>query len=149
MAENAGFVQGGLDRVNEAYRSLDAQVQKIQKELRSRRRSLESQLQAGRKSLQKQVTSGRKTLEKRTRRQISELRRASLLKRARALSEGANQRLEEGVGSLLGLLRIASRSELSRIDRKLDQIARKLREIDKERGAAPKRRPTNGSAAHL
>lgn len=149
MAENASFVQGGIDRVSEAYRTLDARVQKLQKELNSRRRSFESQIQTSRKNLQKQVASGRKNFEKRTRKQLSELRRAHLVRRALAIPSDANQRLEAGVGQLLGLLRIASKSELSRIDRKLDQLNRKLREIEKERSAGPRRRGPNGSAAHL
>lgn len=147
MAENSSFVQGGIDRVSEAYRTLDARVQKLQKELHSRRRSFEHQLETGRKNLRKQVATGRKSFEKRTRKQLAELRRASLVRRALALPSDANQRIEEGVGQLLGLFRIASKSELSRIDRKLEQINRKLRELEKERSAAPRRRSANGSAA--
>lgn len=149
MAESSSFVQEGIDRVSEAYRTLDGRVQKLQKELNSRRRSFEHQVEAGRKNLRKQVASGRKSFEKRTRQQFAELRRVSLVRRALALPNDANQRIEASVGQLLGLFRIASKSELSRIDRKLDQINRKLREIEKERSASPRRRSANGSTALL
>jgi hypothetical protein len=149
MADNLSFVQGGIDRVSEAYRTLDERVQKLQKGLNQRRRSFERDLEAGRKSLRKQVASGRKSFEKRTRKQISELRRVGLVQRALAFPADANQRIEESVGQLLGLFRIASTSELSRIDRKLDQITRKLKEIEKGRSSAPRRRAVNGSTAIL
>jgi hypothetical protein len=149
MADNAGLVQGGIDRVSEAYRTLDARVQKLQKDLNHRRRSFERELEAGRKNLRKQVASGRKSIERRTRKQIQGLRRTSLFQRALALPSDANQRLEDGFGQLLGLFRIASKSELSRIDRKLDQINRKLKAIEKGRSSAPRRRSANGAATAL
>ena len=54
MAGQASLLQEGVDRFNHAVRSID--VQRIQKQIQTRRRSFERQL-----------TSGRKNIEKRTR----------------------------------------------------------------------------------
>ena len=143
MPENGSFVQGGFDRVSEAYRSLDERVQRLQRDLRSRRKLLEKQLGSGRKSLEKQVLSGRRTLERRTRKQLNELKRSELVKRAQSLQRGARGQLESKLSGVLGIFQIASKTDLHRIDRKLGQINRKLRELEGTR--RPRR--SNGSAA--
>ena len=61
----------------------------------------------------------------------SELRNSTAVKRAEELREDASTRLESQIESLFGLLRIASASEVSRLERKVDQLNRKLRELEK------------------
>lgn len=140
MAEQASLVQEGVDRFREAFDSLD--LQQVQKQLNQRRRRLE-----------KQIASGRREWEKRTRRQVkrlqSELRKNSvvkqlrgnaLIKRIQALPSDASRQLESGVDGLLSVLRIASKADLQRIDRRLGQISRKLKDIERTRrtnGGAP------------
>lgn len=135
MAQQASFVQEGVDRFNEAFHSLEDELQRIQKRVQSRRRSIERQL-----------SSGRKNLEKRTRKQLSQLRsdlrRNPVARRARSWAEEAARQAENGLDSILGVFQIASKSDVQRIDRRLSQLNRKLKELERVKKA-------NGDAAQL
>ncbi len=133
MSEQVNFVQEGVDRFNAAFERIDGERLRLQKQIRARRKSFE-----------KQITSGRRDFEKRTRKQVkrlrTELRRYPAVKRAERLQADARRQIEERVDRFLALLPIASRSELERIDRKLDRISRKLKEMEQPRrgnGGAP------------
>jgi hypothetical protein len=115
----ANFVQDGVDRVSEAVRSLPDEVQRVQKRLQARR----------------------KTVEKRTRKEVRriqrEFERNAWVKRARSLANDATRQIESRVDDVLGLLQIASKNDVQRMDRKLNQITRKLKEMEhKGNGAA-------------
>ncbi len=126
MSEQVSFVQEGVDRFNAAIERIDEARLRLQKQLRTQRKSFE-----------KQITSGRRDFEKRTRKQVkrlrTELRRYPLVKRAEQLQVDARQQIEEGVDRVLGVFQIASKSDLVRIDRKLDRISRKLKDIEQPR----------------
>ncbi len=117
MAEQATLVKNGVDRFQSAFRSIDQEVQRLQKQLRTRRRSIE-------KRTQKQVD-----------RVLGEIRKNSFAKRARALRVDAVRQIENSVGNVLGVLSIASKNDIQRIDRKLTQLNRKLRDIEKTKGS--------------
>jgi polyhydroxyalkanoate synthesis regulator phasin len=53
------------------------------------------------------------------------------VKRAESIRRDAESLIEEQVESLLGLLRLASVSEVTRLERKVDQLSRRLRELEK------------------
>lgn len=126
MAEQASLVQEGVDRFREAFESLD--LQRMQKQLTQRRKRIE-----------KQFASGRRQWERRTRKQVrrfqTELRRNSLVKRAQSLQKDATRQVESGIDGLLASLRIASRGDIDRLDRKLGQINRKLKDLERTRRA--------------
>ena len=124
MAEQASIVQEGVDRVRAAFGSLEDEFGRVQRRLRARRRDLE-----------KQLRSGRKDIEKRTRKLRSEVLGSPALKRIDTLRKDVQQQLVDGADNLLRLLQIASRNDVERIDRKLSQLSRKLREIEEARGA--------------
>ena len=72
----------------------------------------------------------------------SEVRRSGWLKQAQARQKNAEKRFRSGVDAFLGTFQIASKSDLERIDRKLGQLGRKLKEFERVRksnGAAPTR----------
>ncbi len=126
MSEQVSFVQEGVDRFNTAFERIDEERLRLQKQIRARRKSFE-----------KQVTSGRRDFEKRTRKQVkrlrTELRRYPVVKRVERLQADARRQIEENVDRLLSLLPIASRSDLQRIDRKLERISRKLKDLEQPR----------------
>jgi hypothetical protein len=126
MAEQVSFVQEGVDRVNATFRSIDEEFERVQK-----------RLQARRKSIEKQLASSRRDLEKRTRKQVKklrgEMRKNPLVKRAQTLREDAAKQFESSVESVLGAFQIASKSDLTRIDRRLSSLNRKLKELESER----------------
>ena len=126
MAEQPNLVQDGVDRFNTAFESLGDEVERLQREFQSRRKSFE-----------KQLTDGRKKFEKQTRKQVtrieSEFRKNPLVKRAEELRSDVVKQIEDGAGRLLGALQIASKGDLQRVDRKLNQLTRKLKEIERAR----------------
>jgi hypothetical protein len=115
--------------VRSAAESLDQGFRRFQKRFDLQRKNLE-------KSLEHQ----RKVIERRTQRQLERLlarvRESKLAHRAETLREDAAQRLETGASALLGALQIASKGDLDRIDRKLSQLTRKLKDIEKNGATA-------------
>jgi hypothetical protein len=130
MADQASLMQEGVDRFREAFESLD--LDRVQRRLAQRRKRIE-----------KQLASGRKTWERRTRKQVrrvqTELRKNSLVKRVQELQKDAARQIESTVDGMLSTLRIASRRDVDRLDRKLGQISRKLKDLERTRR-------TNGEA---
>jgi hypothetical protein len=126
MPEQPNLVQDGVDRFNAAFESLGDEVERLQREFQSRRKSFE-----------KQLTDGRKKFEKQTRKQVnrieSEFRKNPLVKRAEELRSDVAKQIEDGAGRLLSALQIASKNDLQRVDRKLNQLTRKLKEIERAR----------------
>ena len=122
MAAQTSIVQEGVDRVRAAFGTLEDEFERVQRQLRARRRGIE-----------KQLRSGRKDLEKRTRKLRTEVLGSSPVKRLDTLRKDAQRQIEDRVGNLLGVLQIASKSDVERIDRKLTQLNRKLREIEEAR----------------
>lgn len=124
MAEQASLMQEGVDRFREAFDSLD--LQRVQRQLSQRRKQIE-----------KQIASGRRQWERRTRRQVkrvqTELRNNSLVKRVQELQKNASRQLGSGIDGILGALRIASRGDVDRLDRRLGQISRKLKDLERTR----------------
>ncbi len=124
MAEQTSLMQEGVDRFREALESLD--LDRVQRQLAQRRKRIE-----------KQLANGRRTWERRTRKQVkrlqTELRKSSLVKRVQSLQQGAARQLEERVDGVLSVLRIASRGDVDRLDRKLGQIHKKLRDLERTR----------------
>jgi 23S rRNA pseudoU1915 N3-methylase RlmH len=131
MAQQANFVQEGVDRVREAVSSIESDFQRVQKRV-------EKQLNARRKSIEKQVKARRKNIERRTQKQVrrlrTELKKNPYVKRAQGVMDDATKQWESGVDSVLGALQVASRRDVTRIDRKLNQINRKLRDLEKAKG---------------
>jgi hypothetical protein len=142
MAE-ANIVQDGIDRFRDAFGSLEDEMERVQRQLRARRRKLEKQLNANRKDLEKRIDSGRKGLEKRAKKIQAEVRKNPAVKRFESIRKDAEKRLEAGAETVLSALQIASKSDVQRIDRKISQLNRKLKEMEK---AKAKAKTTNGHA---
>jgi hypothetical protein len=122
MAEQATLVQEGVDRVRAAFGTLEDEFANVQRRLRARRRDLE-----------KQLRNGRKDLEKRGRKLRAEVLANPTLKRLDGLRKDVQRQIEDAADTLLGALQIASKADVERIDRKLSQLSRKLREIEESR----------------
>lgn len=129
MSQRSGFFESGLDRIRETVESASKELRRVQKQVDARRKALEKRVATQRRALEKRA-------QQRFDRVASRLRRSSLLKNAEAVREGATRQIEAGVESMLQALQIASRSDLERIDRKLSQLSRKLKDIEKGSEAA-------------
>ena len=134
MSEQTSRVREGIERMGSAFERIPSELQRVQRELQKRRRTFERQLAGGRRDLEKRT----REIEKRTRKQVQRLRteigRIPLGRRVDELRSGAEKALERSVDLFLGVLQIASKSDLERIDKKLGQMSRKLKEIERTRG---------------
>jgi hypothetical protein len=135
MTEQASIVQEGIDRFRDAFGNLEDELERVQKQIRTRRRRFEKQLDANRSAIEKRISSGRKDLEKRTRKLREDVRKNRAFQRLDSLRKDATRRYEEGVESLLGLLQIASKGDVQRIDRKISQLSRKLKDMEQQKKA--------------
>ena len=135
MAEQTNLVHEGVDRFNAAFESLGDEVDRLQKRVQMRRKEFE-----------KQLTDRRKRIEKRTRKQVdrieSELRKDPIMKRLQGLRKDAVRQIESGVDSVMDALPIATKSDLKRVERKISQISRKVKDLERVRKA-------NGEGAHI
>ena len=125
MAE-ANFIQEGIDRVESAFENLEKEYKRLSKRAEKRRKEFEKQA------------------ERRIKRLQTELRKNPVVKRAEALRDDARKAAQEQVETVLGSLSIATRGEVRRLDRKVSQLSRKIRELEEKKPAA--RRATATSA---
>jgi Skp family chaperone for outer membrane proteins len=134
MAEQTSFVREGFERVSSAFERIPEELQRVQREIQKRRKTFERQLAGSRRDLGKRT----REIEKRTRRQVervrAEIRRLPLAKRVDRLRTEAERAFERSVDAFLGVLQIASKSDLDRIDKKLGQMSRRLKEMERARG---------------
>lgn len=123
MAQQS-LVDTGVERVRSVVHDANRRIQKLQKQIDVRRKSVGKELSTRRRKLEQQT-------QKEVSRMVARAQKLPLVKRAATLREDASRQIESGVERVLGVLQIASRGELERIDRKLSQISRKLRELEK------------------
>jgi hypothetical protein len=145
MARNQGLIEEGRERVEGALKDMTRDWKRLQKRADQGRKQFEQRAQREVRRLQTEIRKSplvkraeeqRKLIERRARKLSNELRNSSAVKRAESLRKEAETRLEEQLESLFGLLRIASASEVTRLERKVDQLTRKLRELEKGAQAA-------------
>ena len=112
MAE-ANFIEEGMDRIENAFRSIERDFKRLQKRADRRRRQFERQA------------------EKRVKQFQSDIRKNSVVKRAEDLRSDAVKAVEEQVDTLLANLRIATHAEVHKLERKVAQLNKKVRELEK------------------
>lgn len=123
MAQQS-LVETGVESVRSVVHDANRRIQKLQKQIDVRRKSVEKELSTRRRRLEQRT-------QKAVDRVVARAQKLPLVKRAATLREQASRQIESGVETVLGVFQIASRGELERIDRKLSQISRKLRELEK------------------
>jgi len=134
MAQSSNVIQEGVDRFRDAFGSFEDELARVQKQLQARRKKIEKRFESGRKDLEKRIASERKRLERRTQKLRSELGKNPTVKRLETMRKDATKQFEQGVTDVLGALQIASKSDLQRIDRKISQLNKKLKEMDGAKG---------------
>lgn len=112
MKQETNILDTGLARLREAVGSLEDEVERLQGEFRTRQ----------------------KDFEKRTEKLRTEIRDSNAVKQLEELRERATRQVEEKLGDLLASLKIASKDDVRRIDRRLRQLNRKLKDLDKSSG---------------
>jgi hypothetical protein len=113
MAE-ANFIEDGIDRIENALRSIEKDFKRLQKRADKRRRQFERQA------------------EKRVKQMQSDFRNNRVVKRAEDLRGDAVKAIEDQVDVLLANLRIASQAEVHKLERRVAQLNKKVRELEKQ-----------------
>jgi vacuolar-type H+-ATPase subunit H len=129
MNERTGFIGESIDRVQNAYQSAEGEIQKFQDDLQERRQNLEKRAQKELKKLAK------------------EIRKNSVVQRAEEIQKDVSEQIQTGLGTVLGNLRIASQSDVQKIDKKLNKLNRKLNALDKALSSAGKATPSHPATA--
>jgi hypothetical protein len=109
MAQQASFIDEGIDQVKEAWSNVGGEFEKVQKNLEKRRKQFE------------------KEAEKRVKR----FEKSPLGKRIVSFREDAQKQIESNIENLLGLIPIASTNEVKRLERKIATLTRKVNAIEK------------------
>ncbi len=126
MEEHETVTEARESRINEAVQFVDDEFQRIQKELSVRRKSLE-----------KEFETKKKTVEMRTRKELKriqkELKKNPIVKRADEVRKDVTKQVETRLDSILGLMQVASRSDVQRINKKLTTLTRRLKAIEDSR----------------
>ena len=112
MAE-ANFIEEGMDRIEDAFRSIEKDFKRLQKRADRRRKQFERQA------------------EKRVKQIQTDFRKNRVVKRAEDLRGDAMKAIDAQVDSLLANLRIASQAEVLKLERKVAQLNKKVRELEK------------------
>jgi predicted nucleic acid-binding Zn-ribbon protein len=114
MAETATTRRNGFDRFNEALRNLDEEIQEFRHRVDRNRKRLEREVR------------------KRADKVRTELRKSDVFKRADKLRKDVEDQIDRGRSQVYGVFGIASKSDVDRLNRKLNQLSRKLSDITKE-----------------
>jgi phage shock protein A len=133
---DASFIQEGVGRVQSALKSLDKEYRRVQKQADARLRRVEKRAERQIKRLRAGLQ--RSPLAKRAedvRRRVEEAR-----SEAQSMFEG---RLE----AMLGTLKIATRTEIEKLERKVALLNRKLNELEGAKAARRKASPKGHAAA--
>ncbi|MDH3687133.1 MAG: phasin family protein [Myxococcales bacterium] len=113
MAE-AGLIQDGIDRVETAFGNIEKEYKRLQKRAEKRRKDFE------------------KRAEKEFKRVATEIRKNPVVKRAESIRTETRKSVEGQVEQLLGGLRIATRADVQKLDRKITQLNKKLRDLSSD-----------------
>ena len=119
MAQSQSIVDQGVDAVQDTLKSVDKEFQKLQRQVKTRRRTLERRLETRRKSFEKEAQK-----------QIKAIRKNDLVKRVETFGNDVQTQIESGVESILSAFQIASKADIQRVDRKLNRISKKLKELE-------------------
>jgi hypothetical protein len=119
MAQTESLVDQGVDRVQDALKSADKGFQRIQRRVKTQRRTIE-----------RRIEDQRKSFEKSAQKQIKELRNNDLVKRVETFGSDVQSQIESGLESILGVFQVASKADIERVERKLNRISKKLKELE-------------------
>ena len=112
MAQQTNFMDAGIDRIQDVLTSLGSDMNRLQDQVETQRKQWEKQTR-------KRVTQFRK-----------ELGETPWAKRAEKFSKDASREIESRVEDFLGTLSIASNADLKKLNRKLNQINKRLKALE-------------------
>lgn len=106
------IIDEGIERVQQAFDSANGEIEKFQKQARKTTKQLTTRYQKSAKKAQTRLFN------------------VPAVKKAEKVSKDLRKRAENNVDDFMKLLPIASDSDVKKINRKLAQISRKLKELE-------------------
>lgn len=159
MAQQSNVIEDGYDRIQEALQSVGDEIESFQKRVAKRRKTLERDTRKRVTQLRKELSPAevRKRAEKMQKdleRDLKkneyvkraqklqkdlekDIRSNALVKRAQKARKDATKQIETRIDDFLGTFQIATASDVKKLDRKLSQINRKLKELEAARASQP------------
>ena len=115
--------------------TVQEQFERLQEKMGSEYKRLQIELVKQTKSLEGKIKSGREKIEKQTQTEVARLvknwNKSPLAARAKGLRSVAGKKVEVSVDNVLDALHVASKDDLKKIDRKLNQLNKKLKALEK------------------
>jgi len=124
MAQQSTLLEDGFDRIQTAFKSVEDEVQKVQKRFETESNKLS-------KSANKRIKNIRKEMLKYPAVKQADSLRQDLSKQFQSRAKEFEKQVEGGIETVLGGLQIASQSEIDKLDKKLGRINRRLKALDK------------------
>jgi uncharacterized membrane-anchored protein YjiN (DUF445 family) len=104
----------GFDRFNEALRGLDDRLQEVRDSVEKRRKEVEKRVERFRKDVE------------------TRLRKSPVYRRVERVRRDVEEQVESTRSQVYDVFGIASKSEVEKLNRKLNAITKKLNELAKE-----------------
>ena len=141
MAQQTTLLEDGFDRIQTAFKSVEDEVQKVQKRFETESNKLS-------KSANKRIKNIRKEMLKYPAVKQADSFRQDLSKQFQSRAKEFEKQFGGGIDTVLGSLQIASQSEIDKLDKKLGRINRRLKALDKTISEATARQtpPSSPSA---
>ncbi len=124
MAQQTTVLEDGFDRIQSALRSVEDEVQKVQKRIEKRSEKFSQ-------DASERVDNFRKEMRKYPAVKQVESFGNDLSKQIQGRSKKVEKQIESGIETVLEGLQIASRGEIGKLDKKLNRINRRLKALDK------------------
>jgi hypothetical protein len=159
MAQQTGIIEESYDRLQEAFESVSEEIESLQKRVAKRRKTIEKDARKQVTRLRKELSASelvkraekfQKELERDLRKNAyvkrakkfqesleKDIEKSAFVKRARKLRKDASKQVEARVDDILGTFQIATSSDVKKLERKLGQINKKLKELEKARASQP------------
>jgi DNA anti-recombination protein RmuC len=127
MAQQASFIDEGIDQVKEAFSNVGDEFEKLQKNLEKRR----------------------KRFEKETEKRVKKFEKSSFGKRIVSFREDTQKQIESNVESFLSLFPVASSAQIKRLERKVTTLTRKVSALEKAGAAKARTAPPTAVKAEV
>ncbi len=114
MTQPAAARRNGFDRFNDALRNLDEEIQDVRERFEQRRERFGSELR------------------ERADRVRNELQKSDVYQKADKLRKNVEGQIERGRSQIFEAIGLATKTDVDRINKRLNTISRKLNELAKE-----------------
>ena len=121
----------GFERLNDAFRNLDDQLQELRVRFDDQLRRVENSWNERREEFRAQV------------------RETTLYKRSEQVRKDLEEQVDRGRVQLYDVFGIASKSEIQKLSRKLNTLSKKLNELAREQAVASEGEPQNEQESAL